>query len=255
MGGSSNNNNNNNKQRSSSSSSKMAREKIQIKKIDNITARQVTFSKRRRGIFKKAEELSVLCDADIALIIFSATGKLFDFSSTSRMKDILTRYTKQSKNEEKEHQQQPPQPFLEWQAWITLENNKLAKLNKELADKNKELRKLRGEDLQGVELEELLQLERVLEDTFSRVLDTKGKRIKHEIETLQKQGAILMEENKLLKQKMIALSQGKKPALIEHHHSDTSTMHEEGQSSESITNNGGGPLAEDDSSDTSLKLG
>lgn len=60
----------------------MAREKIRIKKIDNITARQVTFSKRRRGIFKKADELSVLCDADVALIIFSATGKLFEFSSS-----------------------------------------------------------------------------------------------------------------------------------------------------------------------------
>ncbi|RVX23988.1 MADS-box protein SVP [Vitis vinifera] len=61
----------------------MAREKIQIKKIDNATARQVTFSKRRRGLFKKAEELSVLCDADVALIIFSSTGKLFEFSSSS----------------------------------------------------------------------------------------------------------------------------------------------------------------------------
>ncbi|KAF2292955.1 hypothetical protein GH714_034261 [Hevea brasiliensis] len=56
----------------------MAREKIQIKKIDNATARQVTFSKRRRGLFKKAEELSVLCDADVALIVFSSTGKLFE---------------------------------------------------------------------------------------------------------------------------------------------------------------------------------
>lgn len=60
----------------------MAREKIQIKKIDNTTARQVTFSKRRRGLFKKAEELSVLCDADVALIIFSSTGKLFEYSSS-----------------------------------------------------------------------------------------------------------------------------------------------------------------------------
>lgn len=60
----------------------MAREKIQIKKIDNSTARQVTFSKRRRGLFKKAEELSVLCDADVALIIFSSTGKLFEYSSS-----------------------------------------------------------------------------------------------------------------------------------------------------------------------------
>lgn len=60
----------------------MAREKIKIRKIDNITARQVTFSKRRRGLLKKAEELAVLCDADIALVIFSATGKLFEYASS-----------------------------------------------------------------------------------------------------------------------------------------------------------------------------
>lgn len=61
---------------------KMAREKIQIKRIANAAARQVTFSKRRRGLIKKAEELSVLCDADVALIIFSSTGKLFEYSSS-----------------------------------------------------------------------------------------------------------------------------------------------------------------------------
>ena len=61
---------------------RMAREKIKIRKIDNVSARQVTFSKRRRGLFKKAEELSVLCDAEVALIIFSSTGKLFDYSSS-----------------------------------------------------------------------------------------------------------------------------------------------------------------------------
>ncbi|CAN6542885.1 unnamed protein product [Malus baccata var. baccata] len=60
----------------------MMREKIQIKKIDYLPARQVTFSKRRRGIFKKAGELSVLCDSEVAVIIFSQTGKLFDFSSS-----------------------------------------------------------------------------------------------------------------------------------------------------------------------------
>ncbi|KAG6652776.1 hypothetical protein CIPAW_05G030000 [Carya illinoinensis] len=59
----------------------MTRKKIQIKRIDNTTARQVTFSKRRKGLFKKALELSTLCDAEIALIVFSATGKLFDYAS------------------------------------------------------------------------------------------------------------------------------------------------------------------------------
>ncbi|KAG0477999.1 hypothetical protein HPP92_012718 [Vanilla planifolia] len=66
----------------------MAREKIQIKKIDNATARQVTFSKRRRGIFKKAEELAILCDAEVGLIVFSSTGKLFEFASSS-MNEII----------------------------------------------------------------------------------------------------------------------------------------------------------------------
>ncbi|RVW98984.1 MADS-box protein JOINTLESS [Vitis vinifera] len=61
----------------------MAQQKIQIKKIDNTAARQVTFSKRRRGLFKKAQELSTLCDAEIALIVFSAAGKLFEYSSSS----------------------------------------------------------------------------------------------------------------------------------------------------------------------------
>lgn len=60
----------------------MAREKVQIKKIDNATARRVTFSKRRRGLFKKAEELSVLCDADVAVILFSSNDKLFQYSSS-----------------------------------------------------------------------------------------------------------------------------------------------------------------------------
>ncbi|KNA08485.1 hypothetical protein SOVF_162160 isoform B [Spinacia oleracea] len=226
-------------------STTMAREKIKIKKIDNITARQVTFSKRRRGIFKKAEELSVLCDADIALIVFSAPGKLFDFSS-SRMGDILSRYTTQSKNEKKRSEV----PFLQLQ----LENSNLGKLSIEVAEKNKQLRKLRGEDLQGVGLEELLELERMLEDSLTRVLDTKGKRIKHEIETLQKQGDLLMEENLKLKQNMIALSQAGTPVLLLDQ-SATSTIHEEGQYSSESISNGAPPAIEDDSSNTSLKLG
>ncbi|XP_039169290.1 agamous-like MADS-box protein FUL-L [Eucalyptus grandis] len=49
----------------------MVRGKTQMKRIENDTSRQVTFSKRRNGLLKKAFELSVLCDAEVALIIFS----------------------------------------------------------------------------------------------------------------------------------------------------------------------------------------
>lgn len=61
---------------------KMVRGKTQMKRIENATSRQVTFSKRRSGLLKKAFELSVLCDAEVALIIFSPKGKLYEFSSS-----------------------------------------------------------------------------------------------------------------------------------------------------------------------------
>ncbi|MFQ6646323.1 hypothetical protein Gotur_019830, partial [Gossypium turneri] len=60
----------------------MVRGKAQMRRIENDTSRQVTFSKRRNGLLKKAFELSVLCDAEVALIIFSPRGKLFEFASS-----------------------------------------------------------------------------------------------------------------------------------------------------------------------------
>ncbi|KAF8118108.1 hypothetical protein N665_0006s0107 [Sinapis alba] len=69
----------------------MGRGKIEIKRIENANSRQVTFSKRRAGLLKKAHELSVLCDAEVAVIVFSKSGKLFEFSSSS-MKKTLLRY-------------------------------------------------------------------------------------------------------------------------------------------------------------------
>lgn len=60
----------------------MGRGKIVIRRIDNSTSRQVTFSKRRNGLLKKAKELSILCDAEVGLIIFSSTGKLYDYASS-----------------------------------------------------------------------------------------------------------------------------------------------------------------------------
>lgn len=61
----------------------MVRGKTQMKRIENASSRQVTFSKRRTGLIKKAYELSVLCDAEVGLIVFSPRGKLYEFSSTA----------------------------------------------------------------------------------------------------------------------------------------------------------------------------
>ncbi|KAE9618265.1 putative transcription factor MADS-MIKC family [Lupinus albus] len=58
----------------------MVRGKINIKKIENEKSRQVTFSKRRSGLLKKAYELSVLAEAQVGLIIFSQKGRPYEFS-------------------------------------------------------------------------------------------------------------------------------------------------------------------------------
>jgi MADS-box transcription factor len=62
----------------------MGRGKIEIKRIENPISRQVTFSKRHGGLLKKAHKIAVLCDAEVAFIIFSSTGKLFEFASSGR---------------------------------------------------------------------------------------------------------------------------------------------------------------------------
>ncbi|XP_042409947.1 MADS-box protein AGL24-like [Zingiber officinale] len=60
----------------------MVRGKTQMRRIENLASQQVTFSKHRRGLLKKAFELSMLCDAEIDLIVFSARGKLYEFASS-----------------------------------------------------------------------------------------------------------------------------------------------------------------------------
>ncbi|KAL6539145.1 hypothetical protein OROGR_011794 [Orobanche gracilis] len=57
----------------------MGRQKIKIEKIEVKNHLQVTFSKRRSGLFKKASELCTLCGVEIAIIVFSPAGKVFSF--------------------------------------------------------------------------------------------------------------------------------------------------------------------------------
>ncbi|KAG5069726.1 Floral homeotic protein DEFICIENS [Glycine soja] len=73
----------------------MGRGKIEIKLIENPTNRQVTYSKRRNGIFKKAHELSVLCDAKVSLIMFSKNNKMHEYISPGlTTKKIIDQYQK-----------------------------------------------------------------------------------------------------------------------------------------------------------------
>ncbi|KAG6518547.1 agamous-like MADS-box protein AGL61 [Zingiber officinale] len=82
----------------------MGRQKIEIKRIESEEARQVCFSKRRAGLFKKANELSVLCGAHLAVIVFSPAGKPFSFGHPS-VDSVLDRFLPSSA-----HPTPPPPP-------------------------------------------------------------------------------------------------------------------------------------------------
>ncbi|PON88068.1 MADS-box transcription factor [Trema orientale] len=69
----------------------MGRRRVVLERIENKINRQVSFSKRRNGLLKKAYELSVLCDAEVGVIIFSSRGKLSEFGSTD-VNTTLERY-------------------------------------------------------------------------------------------------------------------------------------------------------------------
>ncbi|XP_059311596.1 MADS-box protein SVP-like isoform X5 [Lycium ferocissimum] len=220
----------------------MVRQKIQIKKIDNLTARQVTFSKRRRGLFKKAQELSTLCDADIGLIVFSATGKLFEYSSSS-MVQLIEKHKMQSERENMDSPDQLQSSNLQ------CEKKTCAMLSREFVEKNRELRQLNGEELQGLGLEELMKLEKIVEGGISRVLKIKGDKFMREISSLKKKEAQLQEENSRLKQ------QSEQARVLNEFEGQNAT--EQGQSADSITNNRSLVNSQQDynDSDTSLKLG
>ncbi|VVA16299.1 PREDICTED: MADS-box [Prunus dulcis] len=225
----------------------MMRNKIKIKKIDYLPARQVTFSKRRRGLFKKAAELSVLCESEVAVVIFSATGKLFHYSSSST-KDVIERYNADINGVEKSNNQE-----IELQ----LENENHIKLSKELEEKSRQLRQMKGEDLEGLNLDELLKLEQVVEASLGRVMETKEELIKSEIMALERKGAELVEANNQLRQTMVMLSGGNTgPALMDPERLNNNIEgggEEEGMSAESAistTCNSAVSLSlEDDSSD------
>uniref|UniRef100_A0A453IYQ8 Uncharacterized protein n=1 Tax=Aegilops tauschii subsp. strangulata TaxID=200361 RepID=A0A453IYQ8_AEGTS len=222
------------------------RERIAIRRIENLAARQVTFSKRRRGLFKKAEELSILCDAEVGLAVFSATGKLFQFGACI-MNQIIDRYNSHSKILKKADE--PSQLDLH-------EDSNCARLRDELAETSSKGMQMRGEELQSLNVQQLQALEKSLESGLGSVLKTKSQKIMDQISELENKRVQLIEENARLKEQGdgLKLQASKMEMQVA---ADSPVVYEEGQSSESVTNTSypRPPLDTEDSSDTSLRLG
>nr|BAR64350.1 truncated MADS-box protein [Carica papaya] len=161
------------------------------------------------------------------------------------MKEILERHMLHEKNLEKLEQ-----PSLELKL---VENGDRSRLCNEIAQRSHHLKQMRGEELQGLSIEQLQQLEKFLEVGLRRVIERKGQNIINEISDLQRKGIQLMEENEKLRQQLLQISNKGKQGGAE----SENVASEEGQSSESVTNlcNSNGPPHDYESSDTSLKLG
>ncbi|ONI18956.1 hypothetical protein PRUPE_3G249300 [Prunus persica] len=185
----------------------MGRGKVQLKRIENKISRQVTFSKRRAGLLKKAHEISVLCDADVALIVFSTKGKLFEYSSDSSMESILERYDQYSYAEQQLTTDSEPQGSC----W-SLEYPKLAARIEVLQRK---LRHFTGEDLESLSLRELQNLELQLETALKRIRTRKNQLMHESISELHKKQKALQEQNNSLAKKL-KLKENENMLEVEH---------------------------------------
>ncbi|XP_016507439.1 MADS-box transcription factor 23-like isoform X1 [Nicotiana tabacum] len=175
----------------------MGRGKIVIRRIDNSTSRQVTFSKRRNGLLKKAKELAILCDAEVGLIIFSSTGKLYEFSNTS-MKSVIERY-----NKTKDERQQLHNPVSELKLW----QQEAEILRQQLQDLQENHRQLMGEELCGLGVKDLTNLENQLEISLRGIRMEKEQILKDEIQELTQKGSMIHQENLELYKKVNLIRQ------------------------------------------------
>ncbi|KAJ3697992.1 hypothetical protein LUZ61_001697 [Rhynchospora tenuis] len=169
----------------------MGRGPVQLRRIENKINRQVTFSKRRNGLLKKAHEISVLCDADVALIIFSTKGKLVEYSTDGRMEQILEKFHRYSLAEKAVSE-------TETVSQDSLSNNCVI-IKSKIEALQKKQRHLMGEELDSLTMKELQYLEQQLEASLKQIRTRKNKVYNDCMAELRQKEKLLEEENSSLK--------------------------------------------------------
>ncbi|XP_009773224.1 MADS-box protein 04g005320-like [Nicotiana sylvestris] len=171
----------------------MGRGKVELKRIENKINRQVTFAKRRNGLLKKAYELSVLCDAEVALIIFSTRGKLYEFCSSSSMSKTVEKYHKYN-YAAVEGSQPSTDSQNTYQEYLKL------KTRVEVLQQSQ--RHILGEDLGQLNTKDLEQLERQVDSSLRQIRSTRTQHMIDELTELQQKEESLTEMNKSLRMKL-----------------------------------------------------
>lgn len=169
------------------------RGKIEIKRIENTTNRQVTFCKRRNGLLKKAYELSVLCDAEVSLIVFSSRGRLYEYANNS-VRGTIDRY--------KKHHADSTNTGSVSEANAQYYQQEASKLRRQIRDIQTYNRQIIGEALSSLSPRDLKNLEGKLEKAIGRVRSKKNELLFAEIELMQKREIELQNANMYLRAKI-----------------------------------------------------
>ncbi|KAM0860601.1 hypothetical protein ACQ4PT_046424 [Festuca glaucescens] len=187
----------------------MARGKVQLRRIENPVHRQVTFCKRRAGLLKKARELSVLCDADIGIIVFSSHGKLYDLATTGTMDGLIERY----KSVSGEGMSADGSGDREWLVYSSFSNRfpnhhdpkqEAMVLKQEIDLLQKGLRYIYGNRAnEHMSVEELNALERYLEIWMFNIRSAKMQIMIQEIQALKSKASMLKAANEILQEKIV----------------------------------------------------
>ncbi|KAG6473705.1 hypothetical protein ZIOFF_067622 [Zingiber officinale] len=191
----------------------MGRGKIEIKRIENTTNRQVTFCKRRNGLLKKAYELSVLCDAEVALIVFSSRGRLYEYANSnidefsSSINSTIERYKKAS-----DSSTSGGIVDVNSQQYFQQESAKLRHQIQILQNAN---RHLLGDALSTLNIKELKQLENRLERSMTRIRSKKHELLLAEIEYMQKREMELQNDNIYLRAKIADTERVQQLSIVE----------------------------------------
>ncbi|XP_072979957.1 agamous-like MADS-box protein AP1 [Typha angustifolia] len=167
----------------------MGRGRVQLKRIENKINRQVTFSKRRSGLFKKAHEISVLCDAEVAVIVFSPMGKRYEYSTGSRMEKILECYQQRSYAERAISEENPKSQIC---------CNKYCKLNPKVDTSQIRPRHSMGQQHDSFKLKEVQQLELRLDTALRRIRSRKNQLLFESIAELLNKERSLLEQISIL---------------------------------------------------------
>ncbi|XP_061369043.1 agamous-like MADS-box protein AGL12 [Gastrolobium bilobum] len=169
----------------------MARGRVQLKRIENSVHRQVTFCKRRAGLLKKAKELSVLCDAEIGLVIFSAHGKLYELATKGTMQGLIERYMKFTR----------PEAVPEALPLDAKEETHI--LKQEIETLQKGIRYLLGGGIGTMTIDELQVVEKNLEIWIYQIRSMKMNIMLQEIQALRDKEGTLKAANKYLQDKIV----------------------------------------------------